>query len=43
MLLHGIRKMSITDCGEPLPMTADKDLYARYNKTFYIIIREEQR
>lgn len=28
MLLHGIRKMSITDCGAPLPITADKDLYA---------------
>lgn len=42
-LLHGIRKMSITDCGEPLPITAVKDLYARYNKTISIIIREEQR
>lgn len=32
MLLHGICKMSITDCGAPLPIIADKDLYAWYKK-----------
>lgn len=26
MLHYGIRKMAITDCGAPLPITADKDL-----------------